>query len=85
MANARYHTKALKTKGIKGAISSSYSVCDSWPSQEVVVALSAGTPTASMAAGVMKRSMTCPPTLARTSPMGTFLKAGTLSLRWKAV
>ncbi len=33
----------------------------------------------------MKRSMHCPPTLARTSPMGTFLNAGTFCLRCIAV
>ena len=66
---------ALKTKGMSGAMSASYSVCDAWPPHEVPVAFAAGTPTASIAAGVMKRSMHWPPSLERTRPMGTALNA----------
>ena len=61
----------------------SYSVCDCWP-QLMLVALAAGTPTASSASAVINLSMTWPPTEERTRPMGTSLKAGMLCLRWKA-
>ena len=65
-------------------MSESYSVCELWP-HEVPVAFAAGTPTASSAAGVMKRSMHWPPTLLRTRPIGTCLNAGTFCLRCSAV
>ena len=65
-------------------MSSSYRVWLSCP-QLSPVAFTGGMPAASMVAGSMNRSMAWPPTLERTRPMGTCAKAGTLSLRWKAV